>query len=68
MEISLQHPDADDAWVASLKGLEGLKKLHLEKTKVTDQALDTIGGPSNLEYLNLYNLCIEDLFLFSIPH
>ena len=60
VEISLQHPDADDAWVASLKGLEGLKKLHLEKTKVTDQALDTIGGLSNLEYLNLYSTGVTD--------
>ena len=60
VEISLQHPDADDAWVASLKGLNGLKKLHLEKTKVTDQALDTVGGLSSLEYLNLYGTGVTD--------
>ena len=60
VEISLQHPDADDAWVASLKGLNGLKKLHLEKTKITDQALDTIGGLSSLEYLNLYGTGVSD--------
>ena len=60
VEISLQHPDADDAWVASLKGLNGLKKLHLEKTKITDQALDTIGGLSGLEYLNLYGTGVTD--------
>ena len=35
VEISLQHPDADDAWVAPLKGLNGLKKLHLEQTKIS---------------------------------
>ena len=60
VEISLQHPDADDAWVKSLKGLNGLKKLHLEKTKITDQALDTVGGLTNLEYLNLYKTGITD--------
>ena len=60
MEISLQHPDADDAWVAPLKGLNGLKKLHLEKTKVTDQSLDTVGGLANLEYLNLYGTGVTD--------
>ena len=60
VEISLQHPDADDAWVVSLKGLNALKKLHLEKTKITDQALDTIGGLSSLEYLNLYGTGVTD--------
>ncbi len=60
VEISLQHPDADDAWVTSLKGLNGLTKLHLEKTKVTDLALDTVGGLSSLEYLNLYGTAVTD--------
>ncbi|MBC8324451.1 MAG: hypothetical protein H8E27_02325 [Verrucomicrobia subdivision 3 bacterium] len=60
VEISLQHPDANDAWVTSLKGLKGLKKLHLEKTKITDQALGTVGGLVGLEYLNLYNTGVTD--------
>jgi hypothetical protein len=60
VEISLQHPDADDAWVKPMKGLKGLKKLHLEKTKITDAALDTVGGLSGLEYLNLYGTGVTD--------
>jgi mono/diheme cytochrome c family protein len=60
VEISLQHPDADDAWVKPMKGLKGLKKLHLEKTKITDAALDTIGRLSGLEYLNLYSTGVTD--------
>jgi hypothetical protein len=68
VEISLQHPDADDAWVASLKGLNGLKKLHLEKTKVTDQALDIVGGLSGLEYLNLYSTGVTDAGLAKLKN
>ena len=60
VEISLQPPDADDAWVKPMKGLKGLKKLHLEKTKITDAALDTVGGLSGLEYLNLYGTGVTD--------
>ena len=36
VEVSFQHPDTADAWVAPLKGLRNLKKLHLEKSKITD--------------------------------
>ena len=39
VEVEFQHPDTADDWVAPLKGLTGLKKLHLEKTKITDKAL-----------------------------
>ncbi len=60
VEIALRHPDADDAWVQSLKGLAGLKKLHLENTKITDRALATVGGLAGLEYLNLYGTAITD--------
>ena len=48
VEVSFQHPDTDDAWVAPLKGLKNLKKLHLEKTKITDKALDTVGAIGSL--------------------
>jgi len=60
VEISLQHPDAADDWVAPIKSLKGLKKLHLEKTKVTDKALDTVAGLTNLQYLNVYKTGITD--------
>ena len=60
IEISLQNPDANDAWIASMGNLNGLKKLHLEKTKVTDQSLDIIGKLTGLEYLNLYGTAISD--------
>jgi mono/diheme cytochrome c family protein len=60
VEIAFQHPAAADDWVTPLKGLTGLKKLHLEKTKVTDKALDTLAGLTNLEYLNLYKTGVTD--------
>jgi len=60
VEIVFQHPDAADDWVTPLKGLAGLKKLHLEKTKITDKALDTVAGLTNLEYLNLYKTGVTD--------
>ena len=60
VEIAFQNPDAADDWVTPLKGLAGLKKLHLEKTKVTDNALDTVANLSNLEYLNLYKTEVTD--------
>ena len=60
VEISFQHPDTADDWVTPLKGLAGLKKLHLEKTKITDKALDTVAGLSNLQYLNLYKTGVTD--------
>ena len=60
VEISFQHPDADDSWIAPIKGLGKLKRLHLEKTKVTDKALDTVGAIGSLEYLNLYKTAVTD--------
>ena len=60
VEISFQHPDADDSWITPIKGLGKLKRLHLEKTKVTDKALDTVGAISSLEYLNLYKTTVTD--------
>jgi len=60
VEISFQHPDATDDWIAPIKSLKGLKKLHLEKTKVTDKAMDTVAGLANLEYLNLYKTGVTD--------
>ena len=60
VEISFQHPDTDDSWIAPLKGLKQLKRLHLEKTKVTDKALDTVGAIGTLEYLNLYKTGVTD--------
>ncbi len=60
VEVSFQHPDTADDWVAPLKGLTGLKKLHLEKTKITDKALNTIAGLANLEYLNIYGTGVTD--------
>ena len=60
VEVSFQHPDTDDAWVAPLKGLKNLKKLHLEKSKITDKALDTVGAIGSLEYLNLYKTGVTD--------
>jgi len=60
VEISFQHPDTDDSWIAPLKGLKQLKRLHLEKTKVTDKALDTVGAIGSLEYLNLYKTAVTD--------
>ena len=63
VEISFQHPDATDDWVAPIKSIKGLKKLHLEKTKVTDKVLDTVGALTNLEYLNLYKTDVTDASL-----
>jgi len=60
VEVSFQNPDAADDWVTPLKGLTGLKKLHLEKTKITDKALGTIAGLANLEYLNVYGTGVTD--------
>ena len=60
VEVAFQHPDTADDWVAPLKGLTGLKKLHLEKTKITDKALNTIAGLANLEYLNVYKTGVTD--------
>ena len=60
VEVAFQHSDASDDWVAPLKGLTGLKKIHLEKTKITDKALDTIAGLANLEYLNVYGTAVTD--------
>ena len=60
VEIAFQHPDTADDWVTPLKGLAGLKKLHLEKTKITDKALNTIAGLANLEYLNVYKTGVTD--------
>lgn len=60
VEISFQHPDATDDWVAPIKSIKGLKKLHLQKTKVTDKVLDTVGGLTNLEYLNVYKTGVTD--------
>ena len=60
VEISFQHPDTDDSWITSIKGLNKLKRLHLEKTKITDKALDTVGAISSLEYLNLYKTAVTD--------
>ena len=60
VEVSFQHPDTDDAWVAPLKGLKNLKKQHLEKSKITDKALDTVGAIGSLEYLNLYKTGVTD--------
>jgi len=60
VEISFQHPDTTDDWVVPIKSLKGLRKLHLEKTKVTDKVLDTVGALTNLEYLNLYKTAVTD--------
>ena len=60
VEIAFQHPDATDDWVAPIKGLTGLRKLHLEKTKITDKALNTVAGLANLEYLNIYGTGVTD--------
>jgi cytochrome c5 len=68
VEISIQHPDATDAWVEPLKKLTSLKKLHLEKTKITDAALAHIAGLSNLEYLNLYSTGVTDAGLDNLKN
>ncbi len=60
VEISFQHPDTDDSWITPIKNLGKLKRLHLEKTKITDKALDTVGAISSLEYLNLYKTAVTD--------
>ena len=60
VEVAFQHPDATDDWVKPLVGLKKLKKLHLEKTKVTDAALDSVGKIATLEYLNLYQTGVTD--------
>lgn len=60
VEISFQHPDTDDSWITPIKNLDKLKRLHLEKTKITDKALDTVGAISSLEYLNLYKTAVTD--------
>ncbi len=60
VEIAFQNPDTTDDWVTPIKGLAGLKKLHLEKTKVTDKALDTAASLVNLEYLNVYKTGVTD--------
>jgi hypothetical protein len=60
VEISFQHPDADDSWIAPIRGLSKLKRLHLEKTKITDKALDAVGAIGSLEYLNLYKTAVTD--------
>ena len=60
VEISFQHPDTDDSWITPIKNLGKLKRLHLEKTKITDKALDTVGAIGSLEYLNLYKTAVTD--------
>jgi hypothetical protein len=60
VEISFQHPDTDDSWITPIKNLGKLKRLHLEKTKITDKALDTVGAIVSLEYLNLYKTAVTD--------
>ncbi len=60
VEISFEHPDTDDSWITPIKNLGKLKRLHLEKTKITDKALDTVGAISSLEYLNLYKTAVTD--------
>ena len=60
VEISFQHPDTDDSWIIPIKNLGKLKKLHLQKTKISDKALDTIGAIGSLEYLNLYQTAVTD--------
>ena len=60
VEISFQHPDTNDSWITPIKNLGKLKRLHLEKTKITDKALDTVGAISSLEYLNLYKTAVTD--------
>ncbi len=59
-EIAFMHPETSDAWLAPIKSLAGLKRLHLEKTKVTDAGLDSVAGLANLEYLNLYQTAVTD--------
>ena len=46
--------------LVNLKDLKGLVKLHLEKTKVTDEGLQNLTGLENLEYLNLYGTEVTD--------
>ena len=60
VEISFQHPDTDDSWITPIKNLDKLKRLHLEKSKITDKALDTVGAIGSLEYLNLYKTAVTD--------
>ena len=60
VEISFQHPDTDDSWIIPIKNLGKLKKLHLQKTKISDKALDTIGAIGSLEFLNLYQTAVTD--------
>ncbi len=60
VEISFQHPDTDDSWITPIKGLSKLKRLHLEKTKVTDKSLSIVGAIGSLEYLNLYKTAVTD--------
>ncbi len=60
VEISFQHPDTDDSWIIPIKNLGKLKKLHLQKTKISDKALNTIGTIGSLEYLNLYQTAVTD--------
>ncbi len=60
VEISFQHPDTDDSWIIPIKNLGKLKKLHLQKTKISDKALNTIGTIGSLEYLNLYKTAVTD--------
>ena len=49
-----------DPWFVNLKDLKGLVRLHLEKTKITDDGLEQLKGLENLEYLNLYGTAVTD--------
>lgn len=58
--IDLARTPVTDKGIAHLAGMKNLTKLHLENTKVTDAALDTIKNLPNLEYLNLYGTAVTD--------
>jgi Leucine-rich repeat (LRR) protein len=58
--LNLRGSEVNDEGVAHFAGQKTLVRLHLEKTKITDKALEQLKGLENLEYLNVYGTEITD--------
>lgn len=59
-EMNLGRSKVTDAGLASLTGMQNLKKLHLPNTAITDAGVDSLLALTNLEYLNLFNTKLTD--------
>ncbi|WP_171184273.1 leucine-rich repeat domain-containing protein [Alienimonas chondri] len=59
-ELNLRGTAFDDKLSRKLTLLPTLRRLHLERTKITDDALVAVGTLEKLEYLNLYGTAVTD--------